>query len=174
MIFLNKFLLIVTVLVSYYFISDFFIKTKIPDESIRIRILANSNSSKDQSVKEKVKTNLEEYLYNTLKDTKGIDNARTIINNNLGNISNNVKNSLNSLNYNKKYDINFGYNYFPKKEYNGIMYDEGYYESLLVTLGDGLGDNWWCVLFPPLCMLENDTDEVEYKLFVSEILKKYL
>ncbi len=52
------------------------------------------------------------------------------------------------------YNVNFGFNYFPDKEFNGVVYDEGYYESVLVTLGKGEGDNWWCVLFPPLCLLE--------------------
>ena len=65
--------------------------------------------------------------------------------------------------YKLPFEINFGLNYFPKKEFKGITYDEGYYESVVVTLGEGLGDNWWCVLFPPLCMLEaEESTEVEY------------
>ena len=57
-----------------------------------------------------------------------------------------------------------------------IKYKEGNYESLVVTLGDGSGDNFWCVLFPPLCLLEaEDTNnEVEYKFFVKELIDKYL
>ena len=66
---------------------------------------------------------------------------------------------------------------FPEKEYKGVVYDEGYYESLLVTLGEGKGDNFWCVLFPPLCLMEaeetDDTTEVEYKSFIKEIIEKY-
>jgi len=61
------------------------------------------------------------------------------------------------------------------KEFNGITYEEGMYESLLVTLGEGKGDNWWCVLFPPLCLLEaEESDEVEYKFFIQELIEKYL
>jgi len=49
------------------------------------------------------------------------------------------------------------------------------YESLLVTLGSGKGDNWWCVLFPPLCLLEaEESDKIEYKFFVQELIEKYL
>ena len=77
-------------------------------------------------------------------------------------------------NYNLPYSINFGLNYFPEKEYKGIVYEEGYYESLLITLGEGKGNNWWCVLFPPLCLLEaEENTEVEYTSLVGELLEKY-
>ena len=72
------------------------------------------------------------------------------------------------------YNINYGLNYFPKKEYKGITYKEGYYESLVVTIGDGKGDNWWCVLFPPFCLIENDKKtDVEYRLYIKDMLEKY-
>ena len=64
--------------------------------------------------------------------------------------------------------------FFPKKEYKGVVYKEGEYESLLITLGKGQGDNFWCVLFPPLCVMEEDeTKDVEYKWFIKDILEKY-
>ena len=66
--------------------------------------------------------------------------------------------------------------YFPKKVYKGTIYEEGIYESLVVSLGSGKGDNWWCVLFPPICMIEakkNDKDNIEYKSKVLEILNNY-
>ena len=63
----------------------------------------------------------------------------------------------------------------PEKEYKGTTYEEGYYESLVITLGSGEGDNWWCVLFPPLCLLEaEDSDDVEYTSYVKELVDKYL
>ena len=74
------------------------------------------------------------------------------------------------------YDLNYGYNYFPEKSYKGINYPAGEYESLVVTLGDGLGDNWWCVLFPPLCLLEaseSDLDEAEYTFYFKDIINKF-
>jgi len=147
----------------------------IPDEALRIRVIANSNSTYDQEIKNIVKDNIQLKLYNLLKKTKGIDEARNIINSNLPNIDNEINNVLKSLNYNLDYDINFGLNYFPSKEYKGVTYDEGYYESLVITLGNGEGDNWWCVLFPPLCLLEaNTSEEVEYTSLVKELIEKYL
>lgn len=147
----------------------------IPDDALRIRVIANSNSDYDQEIKKFVKENIQYKLYELLKNTKGIDQARKIINNNLNDIDNNVKETLQLLNYELGYDINFGLNYFPSKEYKGVTYDEGYYESLVITLGEGKGDNWWCVLFPPLCLLEaEESTEVEYTSFVKELLDKYL
>ena len=67
-------------------------------------------------------------------------------------------------------------NYFPSKNYKGVLYQAGNYESLVITLGEGLGANFWCVLFPPLCLLDNETEdvsEVEYKFYVKKILDEF-
>ena len=167
-------ILILSIIFIYIFIGYKFSDIEIPEEALRIRILANSNSDYDQTVKNNVKEEIQDYVYNLLKDTKDINEARKIINSNLNSISLLTSKNLESQNYNLPFKINFGLNYFPKKEYKGIKYKEGYYESLLITLGSGKGDNWWCVLFPPLCLLEaEESTEVEYTTVVSEILKKY-
>ena len=79
--------------------------------------------------------------------------------------------SLTGINY----DINFGNNYFPDKIYKGIKYEEGNYESLVITLGNGLGHNWWCVLFPPLCLLDenNNLENAEYEFYASKLINKF-
>jgi stage II sporulation protein R len=146
----------------------------IPDEAIRFRILANSNSTYDQGIKEKVSSELQNTMYNTLKDTQTVDEARNVIKDNINSFSNTVNNVLEEEDYNLSYNIDFGTHYFPKKEYKGITYDDGNYESLLVKLGSGKGDNWWCVLFPPLCLLEaEESSDVEYKFFVQELIDKF-
>ena len=149
---------------------------EIPDEAIRIRVIGNSNSEYDQEKKQELRKEVQLYMQNLLKDAKTVSEARSIINNNLENIDTNVDKYLHNLKYNTSYKINFGLNYFPEKEYKGIKYKEGLYESLLITLGEGQGNNWWCVLFPPICLLEaeeTETNEVEYKSFVKEIIEKY-
>jgi len=147
----------------------------IPEDALRIRVIANSNSEYDQLIKNQVKENIQMKLYNLLKDTKGVEEARKIINNNLNYIDKEVNNTLNTYNYNLDYTINYGLNYFPSKEYKGTTYEEGYYESLVITLGEGKGDNWWCVLFPPLCLLEaEESKEVEYTSYVKELIEKYM
>lgn len=147
----------------------------IPENAIRMRVIPNSNSDYDQQIKAKVKEVLQTTTYDLLKDTKGSEEAEKIIKANLSLIDNRINDLLVKENYNLDYKINFGLNYFPDKEFKGVTYTEGYYNSLLVTLGAGEGDNWWCVLFPPMCLIEaEESEEVEYKFFIQELLEKYL
>ena len=149
---------------------------EIPNNAIRIRVIANSNSEYDQEKKQEIRKEVQLYMQDLLKDAKTTEEARTIINNNLNNLNKELDNYLTQINYNKEYKINFGLNYFPEKEYKGIKYKEGLYESLLITLGEGKGNNWWCVLFPPICLLEAEETEknnIEYKSLVKELIKKY-
>ena len=146
----------------------------IPQEAIRIRVIANSNNDEDIKVKEIVKDNLSIEINKLLIDAKTINEARYIIEMNLSNIESIVLNVLKSLSYNKEFKINYGMNLFPEKEFKGIKYENGYYESLVITLGEGKGNNYWCVLYPPLCLLDNSKKDVEYRFFVQELIDKYL
>lgn len=168
---MKKVLLVVGILVFYLSIGKVTSETNlIPEDAIRIRVIANSNNYEDQKLKMEIKTQLENYYYDLLKDVKGVNNASFLIQESLPDTEKIVSTILK----NNDFKINYGMNYFPKKEYKGITYDEGYYESLVVTLGSGVGKNWWCVLFPPLCLLENnDMEEVEYRSFVGDLVEKY-
>ena len=172
-----KKIIIFLVFICVFYLASGFTAEKmieIPDDAIRIRIIPNSNSEFDQDIKLKVKNKLEITMYDLLKNAKNSDEARKIIEDNLDLVDKDVERVLDKNDYNLDYKINYGYNYFPEKEYKGVKYAEGYYESLFVTLGKGEGDNWWCVLFPPLCLIEGDEgEEVEYKSIVAEIIEKY-
>lgn len=147
---------------------------EIPSEAIRVRVIANSNSEYDQEMKNEIKTDVQLYMRELLKDAKTTEEARKIITENMKNLNNRLDMFLTQINYNEEFKINFGLNYFPEKEYKAIKYKEGLYESLLITLGEGKGNNWWCVLFPPICLLEaEENEEIEYKSFVKEIIEKY-
>ena len=149
-------------------------KNLIPKDAIRIRVIANSNSEYDQKIKYKVKDVLQHDMYNLLVNARNVEEARNIINSNLDKIKYNIDDTLRKQQYQQSFTINFGLNYFPQKEFKGVKYNEGYYESVVVTLGEGLGDNWWCVLFPPLCMIEaEETTDVEYTTFVKSMIDKY-
>lgn len=163
------------IILSFYYINTQGSALVIPDEAIRLRVLANSNSVDDQALKTKVREDLQLYMFELLKNTKGIEQARVVLDQNLEQINQRVANTLQKNDSQMNFDINFGLNYFPQKEYKGIIYPAGQYESLLITLGEGKGDNWWCVLFPPLCLMEaEESDEVEYKSFFQELIEKYL
>ena len=146
----------------------------IPNSAIRVRVIANSNSLYDQSMKMKVKRYIEKNISSRLIDVDDIVVARDIINSSIYDLDNGIKGIFKDNDYDMDYNINFGDNYFPSKDYKGVHYDEGNYESLVVTIGSGDGDNWWCVLFPPLCLLEADDgdSEVEYQFFVQKLLNK--
>ena len=147
----------------------------IPEAAIRVRVIANSNSIDDQSMKMKVKAMIEKNISPLLVGVDNVEDARTIIRNNLDTLESDIEAFFINEDYDKDFVISFGDNYFPEKDYRGVHYDEGEYESLVVTIGEGVGDNWWCVLFPPLCLLEadeSDVDDTEYQFFVAEMLNK--
>ena len=167
---------IIIVIVTYVVISNVVVANNlIPDDAIRVRVIANSNSDYDQKIKYEVKDIVEDDMYNILSNVDNLDIARDKIKNNLSNLENDINDYLKNKEYNLGFDINFGYNYFPKKEFKGIKYKEGYYESVVVTLGEGKGNNWWCVLFPPLCLIEaEESSDIEYTSLVKEVVDKYL
>ena len=145
----------------------------IPKNSIRFRVIANSNSIKDQAVKRVVVKNLKKDINNIEIKSKDKETTRKIINDNIPLLENTITNTLK----NKNYKINYGLNYFPRKIYKNIIYEEGNYESLVITLGNGEGNNFWCVLFPPLCLLDEDEEnknDVIYTSFIKEIINRYL
>jgi len=149
----------------------------IPEDSIRFRVIANSNTEEDQNLKKKIVTNLNNNINNLLTYNTDFSTSRENIRNNINSFEEVVKKTIEENNTNTTYTINYGMNYFPEKEYKGTVYKEGEYESLVITLGNGNGNNFWCVLFPPLCLLEaeegENKTEVEYKSFVKEIIDKY-
>ena len=167
--------IVLLIIITYMVIGNVFTnKIVIPKEAIRVRVVANSNSNYDQTIKLKVKELLKNKLKDLVSDTDNINTFRKKITNNLSIFSNEIKNILDENNYNLPLNIKYGLNYFPEKIFKGVTYNEGYYESLVVTLGDGLGENWWCVLFPPLCLIEaTEGDSIEYTTLVNEILNKY-
>lgn len=144
----------------------------VPKNSVRFRIIPNSNAPKDLYIKEQVKTSIDGVI-KEIEKSKTINEARTSIKENINLVENKVSEVFKENNYNMDFKINYGTNYFPEKIYKGVKYEAGVYESMVVKIGSGSGDNYWCVLFPPLCLMEaEETDDVEYKFFIKEIIDK--
>lgn len=142
----------------------------IPKESIRYRIVANSNNEIDQYNKLKANEIIFPIINDIMNNSNNIIEARKNINKNIPLI----ENSLNDLNI--KYKVSFGQNYFPTKTYLNNIYSEGNYESLVIYLDEAKGDNFWCVMFPPLCLIDinrENLDKVVYKSYAKEIINKY-
>ena len=171
----RKLILIILTIVTIYVVYNN-VKAEeivIPNTAIRLRVIPNSNNLLDQEMKAKVKEYLEANLYKNFANVDDIDEARIMINNNIPKIEEDITSIFKENNYNMNFKVKYGNNYFPEKEYKGITYIEGYYESLVVEIGETKGDNFWCVLFPSLCLLETEeTTEVEYKLGVLELINK--
>ena len=148
----------------------------IPKDAIRFRVIANSNDLKDQQEKKKIAKKLGNNITELLKNQNSLQETRTTLKKNIDTFTTTVQEEIKNDNYDNNVEVNYGMNYFPEKTYKGVKYKEGEYESLVVTLGKGEGNNFWCVLFPPLCLLEaeeDDTNEVEYTSFVKELIDKY-
>ena len=139
----------------------------IPSNAIRVRVIANSNDVKDQKTKIDVKNEVVSYLGSLLRNVDNYNEAHSIISENLNNIDDIVKK------YNNDYTVSYGNNYFPQKTYRGVIFPEGYYESLVIKLGSGKGNNFWCVMFPPLCLIDEETtSRKEYQFYFLNLLKK--
>lgn len=167
--------IIILIIISIFIYVNVNAEVIIPNNAIRVRVVPNSNSVVDQNMKDKVKNYVSNYMTIKLKSISDVNNARDIINNSTDELEKDIEKIFNDNNYYKKFKINFGSNHFPDKVYKGVVYKEGEYESLVVYIGEAQGDNWWCVLFPPLCLLEadeNETGEVEYRSFVRDMLNK--
>ena len=170
-------LIIPIIIISFFIIKNYNEEVIIPNEAIRFRVIANSNSKIDQNIKQKVRANLERKIISKMNGIEDVKKAESIINSSISELETIVKTTLEDNNYDTEYKVNFGYNYFPEKKYKGVTYKEGKYKSLVVTLGSGKGDNWWCVLFPPLCLVEaeetEETDDIEYRFFIKDLIDKY-
>ncbi len=168
-------LIILIIIISIFVYINVNAEVFIPNSAIRVRVVPNSNSVIDQNMKNKVKNYVSNYMSIKLNDVTDVDKAREIINNSTDELDENIKKIFRDNNYDMNYKINYGSNHFPNKVYKGVIYNEGDYESLVVYIGEAKGDNWWCVLFPPLCLLEadeSDTGEVEYRSFVRDMINK--
>ena len=121
----------------------------IPEESLRFRVIANSDSEEDQALKMEITENLQDLI--TDISTANLTETIGVVNKKMDKFERVIDNTLKSNNSSMSYEINLGYNYFPEKNYKGVTYQEGNYQSLVITLGKGQGKNWWCVVFPPLC-----------------------
>ena len=168
---MKKILIILSILLIIFLLIDNENMLVVPDEAIRFRVVSNSNSKEDIEVKEYLTQKIIENNEDLFK-TNSIIEARNKINNSISNINKLIDTTFEELSYDKDYKVNYGINYFPKKEFMGVKYNEGYYESLVITIGEGNGENYFCVMFPPLCLVDESSKNIEYKFKIIEILEK--
>ena len=160
---MKKLIIILTIVIAVLCLNK---KEYYDKNTIRFRIIANSNSIEDQRLKKEIINDISEDLLN--KKINTMSKERKYIKEKIPVFEDKIKNKTN------KYSINYGKNHFPEKVYNGKIYKEGDYESLVITLGEGQGNNFWCILFPPLCMIDKEEEKVEYKSLLKEVINKII
>jgi len=127
----------------------------IPKEAVRLRILANSDSDKDQALKRKVRDEVKAQIDGWVADLTSFEEARKVIQSHIPEIEKTVENTLKREGSKDSFQVKFSKNVkFPTKVYGNFIYPAGEYEAVLITIGEGEGANWWCVLFPPMCFLD--------------------
>ncbi|MFC4777899.1 stage II sporulation protein R [Paenibacillus sp. GCM10023252] len=130
------------------------VSASIPADAIRLRILANSDSAVDQAVKRHVRDAVVQAMNSWVTGPQTIEEARNTLRTHMPEIENIVREQLNSRGFSYNAHAELGVVPFPTKMYGSKVYPAGNYEALRITLGAGEGQNWWCVLFPPLCFID--------------------
>lgn len=158
------------------------VSTDIANSVFRLHVLANSDSEEDQSLKYKVRDNLLKYMNEICVDCSTKQEAIEKVYEYQDNFKQIALETIKNEGYSYDVNINIGNFEFPTKHYGDISLPAGFYDALRVEIGEAKGQNWWCVMFPPLCfvdissgivpeeskeMLEDNLSEEEFAL-VSE------
>lgn len=142
----------------------------------RLHIMANSNTAKDQELKYLVKSKLIDFYTPYLANVKNKEDAVKVIKENLDIATLLVNKSLVESGVTYGANIKIEEKYFPTRYYEDYCLSAGIYDSVVVTLGEGVGDNWWCVVYPPLCFVNKNNEDAQnivYQSKILEIIEKY-
>lgn len=143
---------------------------------IRIHIRANSNSDKDQSVKYAVKEDVVAFLTPLIAECGTREDVISVIGKNITGVSKAAAARLKKEGFSYGARADFSEEYFPARDYDGLTLESGFYDAVILYLGEGTGDNWWCVVYPPLCFVNTEFtggEGVRYKSKIAELIKKY-
>lgn len=140
---------------------------------LRIHIRANSNLEQDQNIKYKVKDAIVAYLSPRLEGGKTIEQAKQIVKAELLNLETISNKVLGENNYTYTSNASINNETFPTRAYDGFVLESGFYDALIVNLGGGEGDNWWCVVYPPLCFVGQENGQIVYRSKLVEIIEDF-
>lgn len=142
------------------------------EDYLRIHIRANSNSEYDQQIKYQVKDTVVSALKPIVDSIQSKDDMINILNQNVEYLTMVVDNKLRELGQNYTSKIRISEEKFPTRSYEELTLGAGVYDAIIIELGSGKGDNWWCVAYPPLCFVtaEGDGENIEYKSIFSKWL----
>ena len=133
------------------------------EKLIRFHVIANSDSEDDQELKLKVRDAVIAYLEPELEKSSSIEESEEIIKGEYKNLEKISKNIIDENGYTYNVAIGLKYSNFPAKQYSSVVLPAGEYKALKIVIGEGKGKNWWCVMFPPLCFLDEENGIIDEK-----------
>ncbi|CDC31823.1 stage II sporulation protein R [Clostridium sp. CAG:508] len=133
------------------------VSNNIADSIFRLHVIANSDSKEDQELKLKVRDELLSYMNIISKDSKSKQEAMQIANEHKEEFTQIAEKLIKENGYNYTVNVQIGKADFPTKYYGDITLPAGTYDALKVQIGEAKGQNWWCVMFPPLCFVDVST-----------------
>ena len=142
------------------------------NDYLRIHVRANSNDQIDQDIKYKVKDEVVKFITPYITQCVDKPTAMEVIGGILDGIEEVCDRTLkaNGFNYTSRAQIRA--EEFPTRVYGDLTLESGVYDALIVELGTGTGDNWWCVIYPPLCFTSASAD-IEYRSIIKDIIDKF-
>ena len=146
---------------------------KVDTEYLRIHIRANSNDLVDQSVKYMVKTAVVEYLTPFIAECNSKERAQAMLLDNLNGINQVADSVLKEQGFNYTANSSIKVEEFPTRVYGELQLESGFYDALIIELGSGKGDNWWCVVYPPLCFTSGQNG-YNYKSKILDIISQFI
>jgi len=124
-----------------------------------LHVLANSDSEEDQSLKLLVRDAIVKEADSLASDCKDVMSAKKIYSENLGVFKSTAERVIAEQGYDYEVSVTFDEEYYPERQYESVRLPSGRYTSLKINIGESVGQNWWCVLFPPLCVEAAEAEE---------------
>lgn len=143
---------------------------------LRIHIRANSNSDVDQRIKYQVKSEVVDYLTPFLTEAIDKVSALNIVENHLYNIEKVANKVLENSGFDYISHAEVRKENFPTRQYDDLTLESGIYDALILELGSGQGNNWWCVVYPPLCFVggvDDGSTNIKYRSKLVEIINSF-
>ena len=154
----KRFCIITLLFTLYVFISALSytraVCSDIQDSVFRLHVIANSDSDDDQKLKYIVRDSVINYINEITTNATSKEEVMLIAQENLSQIQSIALQTIIENGYDYTVNINIGNFYFPTKKYGDITFPPGYYDALKIEIGESKGQNWWCVMFPPLCFVD--------------------
>lgn len=155
---IKRLLLLLLLLFIYTFICAFSyvsaVSSDIQDSVFRLHVIANSDSSEDQNLKYIVRDKVLAYINSISSNENSKEDVISLANQNIDEIQKIAENTIHENGYDYSVKLNIGNFAFPTKTYGDISFPAGYYDALKIEIGEAKGQNWWCVMFPPLCFVD--------------------